>query len=133
MGKNVFEIWDENGRKLPFSVRRDTWGPEYCAVVEEIEIRKWPYGIARGYSARNGCRNTHFSYDSKWRQDRQIPNAGSYQWTLAQVGGSLSSLGAQLRNHSLRGISYPITDNEAGGYKLIPAWQEVVLEETQRA
>lgn len=51
--------------------------------------------------------------------------------TGAQVGGSLSSLGAQLRNHSLKGISYPLLDNEAGGYKLIPAWQEVALE-TQR-
>ena len=84
MSKNIFEIWDENGRKLPFAVRRDNWGPEYCAVVEEIEIKKWPYGIARGYSTRNGYRNNHFSYDSKWRKDRQIPNAGSYQWTLVE-------------------------------------------------
>ena len=46
------------------------------------------------------------------------------------VGGSLSSLGAQLRNHSLKGISYPLFDNDANGYKLLPIWKEIVLEQT---
>ena len=46
------------------------------------------------------------------------------------VGGSLSSLGAQLRNHSLKGISYPLFDNDADGYKLLPIWKEIVLEQT---
>ena len=82
--KNIFQIWDDNGRKLPFAVRRFNWGPEYCAVVEEIEIRKWPYGIARGYSMKNGVPNNHFAYDNNWRKDHQIPNAGSYQWTLVE-------------------------------------------------
>lgn len=47
------------------------------------------------------------------------------------VGGSLSSLGAQLRNHSLKGISYPLFDNDADGYKLLPIWKEIVLEQTK--
>lgn len=46
------------------------------------------------------------------------------------VGGSLSSLGAQLRKHSLKGISYPLFDNDADGYKLLPIWKEIVLEQT---
>ena len=46
------------------------------------------------------------------------------------VEGSLSSLGAQLRNHSLRGITYPLFDNDAGGCKLLPIWKEIVLEQT---
>jgi len=46
------------------------------------------------------------------------------------VGGSLSSLGAQLRNHSLKGISYPLFNNDADGYKLLPIWKEIVLEQT---
>lgn len=81
MGKNIFEIWKENGEKLLFAVRRDDWAAKYCAVVEEIEIKKWPYGIARGYSTKNGYPNRHFAYDPNWIKDRQIPNAGSYQWT----------------------------------------------------
>ena len=48
------------------------------------------------------------------------------------VGGSLSSLGARLRNHSLRGITYPLSDNDAYGYKLLPIWKEIVLERTSR-
>jgi len=46
------------------------------------------------------------------------------------VGGSLSSLGAQLRKHSLKGISHPLSDNDANGYKLLPIWKEIVLEQT---
>jgi hypothetical protein len=46
------------------------------------------------------------------------------------VGGSLSSLGAQLRKHSLKGITYPLFDNDAYGYKLLPIWKEIVLEQT---
>ena len=47
-----------------------------------------------------------------------------------EVGGSLSSLGAQLRKHSLKGISYPLFDNDANGYKLLPIWKEIVLEQS---
>lgn len=46
------------------------------------------------------------------------------------VGGSLSSLGAQLRNHSLGGITYPLLDNDGDGHKLLPIWKEIVLEQT---
>jgi len=46
------------------------------------------------------------------------------------VGGSLSSLGARLRKHSLKGISSPLSDNDANGYKLLPIWKEIVLEQT---
>ena len=84
MGKNIFEIWDENGRKLPFAVRRDNWTEQYYTVVEEVEIKKWPYGIARGYPTINGHRTNHYNYSSSWRKDRQIPSAGSYQWTLVK-------------------------------------------------
>jgi hypothetical protein len=46
------------------------------------------------------------------------------------VGGSLSSLGARLRKRGLRGITYPLFDNDADGYKLLPIWKEIVLEQT---
>jgi len=47
-----------------------------------------------------------------------------------EVGGSLSSLGAQLRNHGLRGITHPLFYNDAYGYRLLPIWKEIVLEQT---
>ena len=87
MSKNIFEIWKDNGEKLPFAVRRDNWSSEYASIVEEIEIRKWPYGIARGYATRNGKRSNHYSYSAEWRKDRQIPCAGCYQWTLVENQG----------------------------------------------
>ena len=36
--KNIFQIWDDIGRKVPFAVRRQNWDEKYYAVVEEIEI-----------------------------------------------------------------------------------------------
>ena len=78
--KNVFQIWDEIGRILPFAVRRANWGERYYAVVEEVEIIKWPYGTARGYATDDGIPSDHFAYNSSWRKDRIFPNAGSYQW-----------------------------------------------------
>ncbi len=63
--------------------------------------------------------------EASWEEQLQIIGQ-----TGQEVGGSLSSLGAQLRNHSLKGISNPLSDNEAGGYKLLQIWKEIVLEQT---
>jgi len=50
-GKNIFELWKENGEKLPFRIRRDNWlMPDVFILVEKVEIKKWPYGIAHGES-----------------------------------------------------------------------------------
>lgn len=50
-------------------------------------------------------------------------------WTPKKIGGSLSSLGAQLRNHSLKGITRPLKENSAGGYNLLPVWKETILKQ----
>ncbi len=50
------------------------------------------------------------------------------------VGGSLSSLGAQTKKQGkIHGIvlKRPLINNEKSGYKLIPIWKEVVLENTE--
>ena len=63
--------------------------------------------------------------EKSWEEQlRIIGNSGQ------EVGGSLSSLGAQLRNHGLRGITHPLSYNGAYGYKLLPIWKEIVLEQT---
>jgi hypothetical protein len=82
--KNLFQIWQENGNKVPFMARRFNWTNEYTVIVEETEIIKMPYGIARGYAMKNGQRTNHFAYGTQWNRDQRIPNAGSYQWILVQ-------------------------------------------------
>jgi hypothetical protein len=67
------------------------------------------------------ARNDEKNWDE---QLRIIGNSGQ------EVGGSLSSLGAQLRNHGLRGITHPLFYNDTYGYKLLPIWKEIVLEQT---
>jgi len=54
-------------------------------------------------------------------------------WSPRKIGGSLSSLGAQLRNHSLRGITYPLVRNEYGGYNLLPVWRKTILNQTEKS
>ncbi|MFC1869820.1 hypothetical protein ACFLYE_00945 [Chloroflexota bacterium] len=64
--------------------------------------------------------------DKSWEEQLKIIG-----WTGNVVGGALSSLGAQLRNHGLKGITEPLFDNESGGYSLLPIWKETVLENTK--
>jgi len=82
--KNIFEIWKENGEKIPFAVRRNNWTENFYTVVTKVEIKKWPYGKAYGYSTINGKFTNHYSYDNGWRKEGTIPCAGCYQWTFVK-------------------------------------------------
>lgn len=64
--------------------------------------------------------------DKSWEEQLRVIG-----WTGNEVGGALSSLGAQLRNHGLKGITEPLFDNELYGYCLLPIWKETVLENTE--
>ncbi len=81
--KNIFQIWKEQVEgKTPFAVRRANWPQQYYAVVERVEVGKYPYGKAYGFPVENGRYSNHFQYDAQWRRTGVIPNAGSYQWEL---------------------------------------------------
>jgi len=82
MNKNIFEIWKDNGEVIPFAVRRNNWSSEYYTVVEKIEIKKWPYGNAYGYPTKNGIYSNHYEYSREWKENKIIPCAGSFQWSL---------------------------------------------------
>ncbi len=82
--QNIFEIWNEIGETVPFAVRNYRWSDNKYAVVEKIEIGKWPYGNAYGYPTFNGQYSNSYEHDKKWRQTKQIPLAGCYQWTLVE-------------------------------------------------
>jgi hypothetical protein len=82
--QNIFEIWREIGEKVPFAVRNYRWSDKYYSVVEKIEIGKWPYGKAYGYPTINGQYSDHYERDKRWRQTKQIPLDGCYQWTLVE-------------------------------------------------
>jgi hypothetical protein len=71
---NIFQIWRENGERLPFKVRKDSWSESlgHFAVIEKIEIGKWPYGKAYGQ---------YFFHRVPGRKE-EIRSAGTYSWTL---------------------------------------------------
>ncbi len=69
--KNVFELWQEGGQQLPFTVVRWTWNPANSAfLVEKIEVKKWPYGTAWGRFLKDGVPGEY----------EKLSCAGSYQW-----------------------------------------------------
>lgn len=68
---NLFELWDLNGRRLPFRACKETWDPTSSHVeVEEIEVKKWPCGNAWGRFVRAG----------KKGELAKIANSGTYTW-----------------------------------------------------
>lgn len=71
---NIFELWELNGRVLPFKVMREGWNQEldHFTLVERVEIKRWPYGFAWGRYIREG----------KAGEQQKIGGAGSYQWRL---------------------------------------------------
>ncbi len=71
--KNIFELWRENGEKVPFKVVLDSWDEtKHYAVIEEVQVGNWPYGNAFGQ---------YFFY-GKPRKKGSIKNAGTYRWKL---------------------------------------------------
>lgn len=65
--------------------------------------------------------------DMTWEQIQEKLN-----WTPNKIGGSISSLGSQLRKHSLLGITYPLIENKAGGRNLLPVWRKTILKQTEK-
>lgn len=82
--KNIFQIWRDNGEKLPIKVRRCNWSSAFYTVVERIEIGNWPYGKAYGYPTIEGERTDHYNYDKQWCDQGIIPCCGCYQWSLVE-------------------------------------------------
>jgi len=72
--KNIFQLWQENGGQLPFTVAKSTWSAEagHYLVVEKIDIKKWPYGFAWGQYHWNGVPG----------ERGKISAAGTYNWRL---------------------------------------------------
>jgi hypothetical protein len=59
-------------------------GTKNSAVVEKIEIEKWPYGKALGYPIVSGEPSDRFNYSTEWVNDKVVPSSGAYQWSLAE-------------------------------------------------
>ena len=72
--KNIFQIFRLTGEVLRFYVRRSSWRWGGLCVVE-VRVKKWPYGVAVGYSLSG-----HYDYWGSEDHPRKISCAGCYQW-----------------------------------------------------
>jgi len=71
--KNVFDLWVDNDKKLPFFVRRWSWSTHSKFMVAKIEPKQTKtglYGSAYGY----------FYNDDKKNEYSKLSCAGNYQW-----------------------------------------------------
>ncbi|MTI47665.1 MAG: hypothetical protein FH761_07470 [Firmicutes bacterium] len=81
MGRNIFNIWEEIGKKTPFAARRTHWSNKNIyVIVQKVVPDGKGYGVAYGYPTTNGVLNTYFSHNKKWCQNKEIPNPGVYGW-----------------------------------------------------
>jgi hypothetical protein len=73
-GKNIFELWKENGEKLPFKAIINSWSEEkgHYAIIEKVEVKTWPYGDAYG----------QYFFHGKAGERGKIRNAGTYRWRM---------------------------------------------------
>jgi hypothetical protein len=82
-GKNVFQIWNDNGRRLPIGVQRIGWGKNSGFVVTRVEVSplQWDYfdktgnlyGKAFGFFIRRGERTAE-------EEIIELRNSGVYKW-----------------------------------------------------
>ena len=79
--KNVFELWLENDKKLPFKVRRWSWHPSTYFIVKEIKDVKWDYFQEKGklYGKAYG---DMYLRGKLADVNIQLNGSGSYQWQL---------------------------------------------------
>lgn len=96
---NVFQIYYNIGKRLPFQVKRSPRGlkgsrdEEYrysqegrTFMVERIEIRNKVYGTAYGYCMIDGVRDDDNEYMQGYEKGT-VPCAGCGEWVLIDIPG----------------------------------------------
>jgi len=73
--KNIIQIWEEKGKRVPFVVQRWSWADNGCLIVYKVEVKKYPYGNCFGVFVRNGVIAKYQLYNKDL-----ISCAGCYQW-----------------------------------------------------
>ena len=85
--RNVFQIWLDGDRKLPFAVRNAShnWHPRTFYVVRKVEIspKNWEYYEKNGrlYGKAWG---DFYLRDELSQKDVPVNLAGTYEWVLME-------------------------------------------------
>jgi 5-methylcytosine-specific restriction endonuclease McrA len=72
--KNIFQLWALANEQVPFKAVKETWAGRkgQFMVIENVEIKKWPYGSAWG----------RYCNGKEVGEHQKIANAGTYTWTF---------------------------------------------------
>ena len=83
---NIFRLYLENEKKVPFVVRRNSWGEDYGLLVLSVELNRYPaskggpYGTATGFGLPPLNGNEPQEYWGLPGCPVEVRNAGSWQW-----------------------------------------------------
>jgi hypothetical protein len=78
--KNVFQLWLENIKILPFKVKRFSWHPSTYFVVKRIEAN-WDYYNKTGNLYGKAYGDIYLRAKLT-KQDTILECAGCYQWEI---------------------------------------------------
>jgi hypothetical protein len=78
--KNIFDLWRENGCKVPFRAQRG-WGGKYWVTVIAV-FPSGKYGEAVGYGNVEHGAGQDRSYWGTKSAPVRIGNAGCYGWSM---------------------------------------------------
>ena len=97
---NIFNIYFEIGKRVPFQVKRSPWGfkgsnnveyrysQEGVTYMVERVIPKGKYGYAFGYLMMNGVRDDELHKQYNYgKSNGSIPCAGCGEWCLIDIPG----------------------------------------------
>jgi hypothetical protein len=73
--KNIIQIWEDIGKRVPFAVQRWSWADNSCVIVYKVEVTKYPYGKCYGVFVRDG-----YLQEFQLYKNDLISCDGCYQW-----------------------------------------------------
>ena len=85
MAKNIIQLYFDNGKKVPFVVRRENWPASYALVVTRVRPRRsgsgW-FGEVEGFPLPPLDGSEGNDYWGRPGEPSDVPNSGSYQWSM---------------------------------------------------
>ena len=74
--RNIFQLWRDNGEQVPFVVVKSTWSAAsgHFLIVEEVKVKRWPYGDTWGSYHWNGATMTVLAENQRcWHVQLERP------------------------------------------------------------
>lgn len=86
-GKNIVQLYFDNGKRVPFIVRRDNWSGDYALLVTSVRPRRTPtgwYGSVQGFALPPLNGESAAERWGRTGEPIEVNCSGCYQWQLIE-------------------------------------------------